>query len=132
MTARAITGADYERLLAFRIALRGFLRHSEGLTSALGLTPAVHQLLLVIRAVDAPPTVAEVAEVLAIRHHSAVELAQRAQRLGLVSRLRDEADHRRVRLSLTEAGIEGLEQITRQNLPAIAELARTLSDVTGR
>ena len=40
---------DYQRLLAFRSELREFLRWSEQAADEAGLTPALHQLLLVVR-----------------------------------------------------------------------------------
>jgi len=46
----------------------------------------------------------EVADHLFVRHHTAVELADRTQELGLVKRQRDRDDHRVVRLTLTPAG----------------------------
>jgi DNA-binding MarR family transcriptional regulator len=83
-----------------------FLRWSEDRARDAGLTPALHQLLLVVRGHPDPagPTIADVADALHMRHHSAVELAQRAQTAGLLDRERDSADHRRVHLTLTAHG----------------------------
>jgi len=63
------------------------------------------------------------------RHHTAVELAQRAEQLGLARRMRDERDHRQVRLGLTAEGRRALEQVTRGNLAALGELAERLAQV---
>ena len=92
---------EYARLLALRTGLRRFLRWSEQQAEAAGLTPAQHQLLLAIHGHDDPrgPTVGEVADYLLLRHHSTVELVDRADTAGLVSRQRDPDDHRVVRLS---------------------------------
>jgi DNA-binding MarR family transcriptional regulator len=132
MTRRAALGDDdYARLLAFRIELRRFLRHSDAVAHDAGLTPALHQLLLAIRgAAPAPdPTVGELAAALDVRHHTAVELAQRAEQLGLVVRARDDRDQRQVHVRLTPAGRRRLSQVTREHLPAIAELADRLGRV---
>lgn len=132
MSERPLRDADYRQLLAFRIELRRFVRHSEDVAHEVGLTPALHQLLLAIRGDDGPasgPTVRAVAGALDVRHHTAVELAQRAEQLGLVRRTRDERDHRQVRLQLTATGVERLEQLSRRHLPAIAQLAARLADV---
>ena len=131
MSQRPLRDADYERLLAFRVELRRFLRHSETVAHDAGLTPALHQLLLAIRgAGTAPaPTVGEIAAVLDVRHHTAVELVTRAEQLGLVHRDRDEHDHRQVRVGLTPAGADRLERLTRSHLPAIGQLAARLAGV---
>ena len=55
---------------------------------AAGLTPAQHQLLLAVRGHDGDPTIGDVAEHLMLRHHSAVELVDRAERAGLLAAAR--------------------------------------------
>jgi DNA-binding MarR family transcriptional regulator len=122
---------DYRRLLAFRGELRDFLRWSEQAAHNAELTPSLHQLLLVLRGHPAEPgpTIGQVAEELHIRHHSAVELAQRAESSRLICRVRDEADHRRVHLALTDTGRARLEDLTREHLPRIRTLARVLEQV---
>ncbi|HEX5307509.1 MAG TPA: MarR family transcriptional regulator [Solirubrobacteraceae bacterium] len=128
---KALRDEDYRRLLAFRIELRDFLRWSEQSAHAAGLTPALHQLLLAVRGHDRPedPTIGEVAEMLHMRHHSMVELAQRAEAAGLVQRLRDSRDQRRMHLLLTDEGRAQLESLTRAHLPRIHALARALDEV---
>jgi DNA-binding MarR family transcriptional regulator len=122
---------DYQRLLAFRNELRDFLRWSEQAAHDGGLTPSLHQLLLVVRGypVAPGPTIGQVAEALHIRHHSAVELAQRAQSTGLICRGRDSLDHRRIHLELTDHGRQQLERLTRTHLPRIQALAGILDHV---
>src|SRR5512133_1292390 len=101
-----IADADYERLLEFRTGLRRFLRWSEEQAQAAGVSPAQHQLLLAIRGHPdvRGPTIGDVAEYLLLRHHSAVELIDRAEGAGLVRRRQDRDDHRVVRLELTGRG----------------------------
>ena len=48
-TAMPLLDEDYQRLLAFRSELRDFLRWSEQAAQDAGLTPSLHQLLLVMR-----------------------------------------------------------------------------------
>lgn len=129
--SRPLLDADYRRLLAFRSELRDFLRWSERAAHEAGLTPSLHQLLLVLRAHQTPPgpTIGQAAEELHIRHHSAVELARRAHSAGLICRDRDTLDHRRVHLALTSRGHEQLEGLTRAHLPRIASLADVLEHV---
>jgi DNA-binding MarR family transcriptional regulator len=130
-SAPTLSGTDYQRLLAFRSELRDFTRWSTQAAEDMGLTPALHQLLLVVRGHGTPegPTIGEAAEQLHIRHHSAVELAQRAERAGLLTRTRNAADHRRVLLGLTEHGSAQLQELTRQHLPRIRALADVLERV---
>jgi DNA-binding MarR family transcriptional regulator len=123
--------SDYRRLLAFRSELRAFTRWSEETATAAGLTSALHQLLLVVRGhtSEQGPTISDAADTLHIRHHSAVELAQRAEATGLIERTRDATDHRQLHLKLTAAGQAQLEALTRQHLPRIRVLADALDGV---
>ena len=127
-TARPLLDEDYQRLLAFRSELRDFLRWSEQAAHDSGLTPSLHQLLLVIRGhpTTPGPTIGQAAQELHIRHHSAVELAQRAESTGLIRRERDPLDHRRIHLELTDHGRHQLETLTRAHLPRIKALAGIL------
>lgn len=120
---------DYERLLGFRTALRRFLSWSEEQAHGAGLTPAQHQLLLVVKghADPAGPTIGDVAEYLALRHHSVVELVDRAAKAGLVERARTEPDHRVVRLRLTELGERRIEQLSIAHAEELGRLAAMLS-----
>jgi DNA-binding MarR family transcriptional regulator len=131
---RKLRDNDYRSLLAFRTELRDFLRWSEDAAHGAGLTPSLHQLLLAIRGHPSTdgPTIGEAAEKLHVRHHSLVELAQRAEAAGLVSRVRDELDHRRMRLLLTDSGGVQLDALTRLHLPRIRALARALDAVIDR
>ena len=122
---------DFEALLAFRIALRRFNRWSEEKALEVGLTHAQHQLLLAIKGHrgDQPPTIGEIADYLLLRHHSAVELANRVQAAGLVERRRDEADARIVRLSLTAKGAECIQRLTQLHIDELGQLAPLLRHV---
>lgn len=124
---------DYRRLLGFRTALRGFLRWSESEAKAAGLTPAQHQLLLAVRghADPAGPTIGELADYLVLRHHSVVELIDRAAKARLVGRVGDERDHRVVRLRLTPEGERAIERLSRLHLEEIRRLAPMLSSLEG-
>ena len=97
---------DYAALLAFRTALRRFHRWSEQQAEAAGLTAAQHQLLLAVKGHDdrRGPTIGEIADYLLLRHHSTVELVNRAQAAGVVSRVKDDTDGRLVRVRLTPTG----------------------------
>lgn len=135
MTPRSpkLTDDDYRRLLEFRTAIRKFLKYSRTQATQLGLTPTQHQLLLAIRGHDGKedPTIGDVAERLLIRHHSAVELVDRAEASGLVARKRDASDQRVVRLALTRSGASKLDRISRANLAELGRLGPELQEVWG-
>jgi DNA-binding MarR family transcriptional regulator len=116
---------QFRELLAFRTALRRFLHWSDEQAGAAGLTGQQHQLLLAIRGHEgeAPPTIGDVAEHLLLRHHSAVELVDRAEQAGLVLRVDDPADGRVVRLLLTARGRDLLHRLTDAHLEELARLA---------
>ena len=126
----ALPDKTYARLLAVRTGIREFERWSESQARAAGLTPAQHQLLLAIRGHPDPigPTIGQVAEYLMLRHHSTVELVDRADAAGLVKRTRDAEDHRVVRLSLTKLGsrrLEGLSALHLEELKRLSPLVPT-------
>jgi DNA-binding MarR family transcriptional regulator len=110
--------SDYAKLLGFRSDLRRFLRWSEERARAAGLTPSQHQLLLAVKGHRDPvgPTIGEIAEYLALRHHSAVGLVDRAESSGMVERSRDQLDHRIIRLRLSPAGDELIGRLSHAHL----------------
>ncbi len=126
-----LTDDDYARLLEFRTAIRKFLKYSKTQAASHGLTPTQHQLLLAVRGHPAPggPTIGDIAASLLIRHHSAVELVDRAEKAGLVKREQDASDQRVVRLRLTRDGAAKLERISSANLAEIARLGPEFTDV---
>jgi DNA-binding MarR family transcriptional regulator len=126
-----LSQADYEQLLGFRTALRRFLRWSEEEARAAGLTPAQHQLLLAVRGHPDPagPTIGELSEYLVLRHHSVVELVDRAVAAGLARRQRDEDDNRVVRLRLSADGERAIEELARLHLEEIRRLAPALREL---
>ena len=122
----SLTDADFVELLRFRDSLRRFMRWSEDRAKQAGLTAAQHQLLLAIRGHGGRPTVGDVADHLLLRHHSVVELVDRAQRAGLVIRTDDPDDHRAVRLALSAAGEAHLNALTVDHLDELHRLQREL------
>jgi DNA-binding MarR family transcriptional regulator len=119
---------QYKELLAFRDGLRRFQRWSDEQAKAVGLTGPQHQLLLAIRGHGSPPSIGDVAGHLLLRHHSVVELVDRAVDLGLVVRVGDADDHRVVRLRLTRAGERKLAALTAAHVEEVARLLAALPD----
>lgn len=112
--------AEYRRLLEFRDGLRRFQRWSEEQARAVGLTAAQHQLLLAVRGHGSHPSIRDVAGHLMLRHHSTVELVDRAVAAGLLRRLTDETDQRVVRLELSEEGSRLLSELAEAHLEELS------------
>jgi DNA-binding MarR family transcriptional regulator len=123
---------QYRELLEFRTALRRFLRWSERQAAAAGITAQQHQLLLAIRGHEGPtaPTIGDVADHLLLRHHSTVELVDRAEQAGLVVRDVDDRDRRVVRLALTAAGRRILGRLSAAHVEELARLAPIVQRLT--
>jgi DNA-binding MarR family transcriptional regulator len=133
MTPKAkLTTADYRHLLQVRTGLRRFLHWSEEQAHSAGLTPAQHQLLLAVRGHPGPgaPTVGDLADHLLIQHHGAVQLVDRAAAAGLVTRRRDEADHRLVHVVLTDEGRRLLESLSARHLDELPRVGLSFGEIS--
>ena len=126
------TPEDFEHLLAFRVSLRRFQHWSEDQARASGLTHAQHQLLVAIKGHpgDLAPAVGELADYLLLRHHSTVELLDRAEVAGLVRRGPDADDARVVRVMLTAKGDRLVTELTKSHLIELYKLAAVLDELT--
>ncbi|HEV2915341.1 MAG TPA: MarR family transcriptional regulator [Pyrinomonadaceae bacterium] len=126
---KTLAKPEYEKLSAFRYALRRFLRFSEEAAASLGLTPSQHQALLAIKGFPGRDhiTNGELAERLQIKHHSAVGLANGLEAQGLIVRGEGERDRRKVHLSLTRRGAELLERLTAIHREELRHVAPQLS-----
>jgi DNA-binding MarR family transcriptional regulator len=120
---------DYRALAEFRFQIRGFLKTSEEAARFVGLEPQQHQLMLAIKGLPEgdQPTVGRVAERLQLKHHSAVELVDRCERLGLMRRSQDTADHRRVLVELTEEGEAVLRRLSEVHTEELTQMAPHLT-----
>lgn len=107
MTAKSrgkISPADYQALAEFRYLLRRFMVFSEEAAREAGLAPQQHQALLAIKGFEGAPTIGDLAERLAVKHHSAVGLVDRLAKAGHLKRRQDPVDRRCVTLALTASG----------------------------
>jgi DNA-binding MarR family transcriptional regulator len=129
----SLSQPQYADLLAFRTALRRFEQWSREQAQAVGLTPAQHQLLLAVKghADRRGPTIGEIADYLAIHHHSAVGLADRVTSAGFVTRIRDADDARVVRLRLTDLGEQRIGELTGLHIDELRRLAPLLGHLAG-
>lgn len=106
MTDGELTKRDFEALARFRFGIRRYLRFSEETVRSQGVTPQHYQLMLALKGFPGRDwaTVRELAERLQLRHHSVVELVDRAQAQGLVERAPHPEDARAVRVQLSGDG----------------------------
>ena len=112
--AATLSLPDYRALSEFRYQIRKFLHFSQQIAAEAGLEPRQHQLLLAVKGLpeDRHPRIADLAERLQIRHHSAVELVNRLAAQGYVERQRGGTDRREVLISLTFKGEKILRQLS--------------------
>jgi DNA-binding MarR family transcriptional regulator len=105
---------DFEALARFRFGIRRYLRFSEETVRKDGLTPQQYQLLLALKGFPDREwaSVRELAERLQLRHHSVVELINRAQHQDLVDRGVHPYDGRSVRIFLTATGERVLARLS--------------------
>src|ERR1051325_6585645 len=91
----------------FRASLRQFLRRSERVARACGLTPQRYLLLLMIKGApngSEQSTVTELSERLQLAQSTVTELVSRAEEAGLVEREVSPTDARVAHLRLTAEG----------------------------
>ncbi len=108
-----IETTDAIEVAALREGLRAFLRDSELIAQASGLTPRRYLLLLMIK--GAPDgseraTVTQLAQRLRLAQTTVTDLVGRAEKAGLVERERSESDARVAHLRLT---VEGERRLAR-------------------
>ena len=104
---------EYARVAEFRAALRSFLRRSERVARASGLTPQRHLLLLMIKGApdrSEQSTVTELAERLQLAQSTVTELVRRAEEVGLIEREQSADDGRVAHLRLSPEGERRLER----------------------
>ena len=128
--------ADFEALAQFRYQLRRFLRFSEEVTQAHGVTPLQYQLMLQIMGFPGRnwATVTELAERLQSKHHGVVALISRCESLGLVQRRASTSDLRQVEVRLTARGarcVEALASVHREELGSFQGLLAAPGPVLG-
>jgi DNA-binding MarR family transcriptional regulator len=105
---------EYRALAEFRYQIRRFLGFSEEQVRAAGMEPQQHQLLLAVKGLPESElaTIGELAARLQLKHHSTVELVNRLQKLGYVTRAGSEQDRRQVIVRLTPSGTSILRKLS--------------------
>lgn len=123
-----ITPAEYRALAELRYRIRHFLREGDAKARAVGLEPQQYLLLLAIRGLPegSEATIQRLAERLALKHHSVVELVDRLETHGYVRRTRCRDDRRRVFVSLLPRGERLLELVARNRISELRTSGETL------
>jgi DNA-binding MarR family transcriptional regulator len=113
-----ITTADYRALAELRYRIRHFLYEGDAAARQFGLEPQQYLLLLAVRGLPkgTEATIRTLAERLALKHNSAVELIDRMEKHGYVHRIRSLDDRRCVLVSLLPGGKKLLEKVARQRI----------------
>jgi DNA-binding MarR family transcriptional regulator len=104
----------FRALAEFRFQIRNFIRFSEEAARSAGLEPQQHQLLLAVKGMPdgMRPRIGEIADRLQIQHHSTVELVDRLEKNGFVSRKRSDRDRREVLIALTPKSERVLRELS--------------------
>jgi CheY-like chemotaxis protein/DNA-binding MarR family transcriptional regulator len=94
---------DFRALAEWRHQIRKFLSFSEEAARSVGLEPQQHQLLLAVKGLPEgfAPTITGIAERMAVRHHTVVEMVDRLAARGIVRREPSPSDKRSVLVVLT-------------------------------
>jgi DNA-binding MarR family transcriptional regulator len=126
--AMEITSDEYRALAELRYRIRHFVREGDVVAQAAGLEPQQYLLLLAIRGLpaDQEATIRTLADRLALKHHSAVELIDRLETRGYVRRARGRDDRRRVLVSLLPRGERILEQVARHRIGELRSTGHAL------
>jgi DNA-binding MarR family transcriptional regulator len=123
----SLSKEDLEAMSEFRYRLRRFLRFSEEVTHAAGITPLQYQLMLQIRGFPGRSwaTVGELAERLQAAPNGTAALVSRCESAGLVIRKPGEEDRRQVRVHLTTKGERCLLKLAALHKPEIQSFGWT-------
>jgi DNA-binding MarR family transcriptional regulator len=130
---RIVKDTEYRALSEFRQSIHDYLEFSDRAAKAAGIEPRQYQLMLAIKGLpgEVEPSVGMLAQYLRVRHHSAVELINRAGQNGFVERERS-ANGRYVLVKLTEEGNRVLEQAVAERLKELQSAGPKLVDALRR
>ena len=115
---RTTTLAEYRALASLRYLIRKFVGEGDDAARRAGLEPQQYQLLLAIGGLPEgmPATVHVLAERLALKHNSTVELINRMEKHRYVYRKGSPDDRRCVLVGLLPRGERLLEEVASQRL----------------
>jgi DNA-binding MarR family transcriptional regulator len=122
---------DFEQRAEFRYLLRSFLRASEELCRAEGITPLQYQMLLQVKGFPgrAWAFVGELAERLHAPQHGVAALVTRAEKAGLVERITGTTDRRQRQVHLTARGDRVIQRLAAAHDRELRPLSEVLRSV---
>jgi DNA-binding MarR family transcriptional regulator len=125
---------EYRALAELRYRIRHFLREGDAVARQAGLEPQQYLLLLAIRGLPETETatVRTLADRLALKHHSTVELIDRLESHGYVRRTRGRDDRRNVLVSLLPRGEKVLEEVARHRINELRSYGHALARAINR
>ena len=125
---KKISVAEFRALAELRYRIRLFLKEGDATAREAGLEPQQYLMLLAIRGLppDVPGKIRTLADRLALKHHSAVELVDRLEQHGYVKRTRSREDKRQVLVSLLPKGQKLLERVVQQRISELRATGRQL------
>jgi DNA-binding MarR family transcriptional regulator len=125
-----ISDTEYRALAALRYRIRHFIQEGDAAAQRSNLEPQQYLMLLAIRGLPlgAVATIRTLAERMALKHHSAVELIDRLESHGLVRRSRSEGDKREVRVSLLPQGLRLLDRVASERISELKTSGAALAD----
>jgi len=133
MAAR-ITDGEYHALSELRYLIRRFLQEGDATARQAGLEPQQYLLLLALRGLGPgqEASIRTIAERLALRHHSTVELIDRMEAHGFVKRSRGREDRRQALVSLQPRGEKLLEKVVAQRIVELRSHGHALVESIGK
>jgi DNA-binding MarR family transcriptional regulator len=125
-----ISDAEYRALAELRYRIRHFIQEGDAAAQRSNLEPQQYLMLLAIRGLPqgAVATIRTLADRMALKHHSAVELINRLASHRWVRRSRGEVDKREVRVSLLPQGSKLLDRVARERLNELKASGAALAD----
>jgi len=125
-----ISDTEYRALAELRYRIRHFIQEGDAAAQRSNLEPQQYLMLLAIRGLPqgTVATIRTLAERMALKHHSAVELIDRLESHGLARRIRSKDDKREVRVSLTPQGSKLLDCVARERLSELKASGAALAD----
>jgi DNA-binding MarR family transcriptional regulator len=132
--ATRITDGEYHALSQLRYLIRRFLQEGDETARQAGLEPQQYLLLLAIRGLEPgkETSIRALADRLALRHHSTVELIDRMEAHGFVKRTRGREDRRQVLVSLQPRGEKLLEKVVAQRIVELRSHGHALVESIGK
>src|ERR1700720_2918022 len=125
-----VSDAEYRALAELRYRIRHFMQEGDAAAQGANLEPQQYLMLLAIRGLPQGEvaTIRTLAERMALKHHSSVELIDRLESHRLVRRSRNEGDKREVRVSLLPHGSKLLERVARERISELKASGAALAD----